>query len=257
MKRRSFIKGAATVAAASAINPLSAQQTTVSNKDLYELREYHFSGGGGARQLKSYIENAVIPLMNKSGIKVGAFGEYSLEEPPTIYILFVYPNYQAFFEMQAEMQVNKTYIEAAESYLKSDPANPVFTRYETYLMEAFDGIPQLKVPEKSRGLFEWRTYESYNEDAGKRKIEMFNKEELPLFEKVGLHPVFFGKILAGKQMPALSYLLWFNDMEERTTNWGKFGSSPEWNTMRSKPEYANTVSRVNKKFLVPLNYSQI
>ncbi|MBN1822236.1 MAG: NIPSNAP family protein [Prolixibacteraceae bacterium] len=257
MKRRSFIKGSAAIAATATVNPLVAGQTNSDIKNIYELREYHFSGSGGTGQLKSYLVEALIPFMNKKGIKVGAFGEYSLEEPPTQYLLFVYPDFKAFFEIRNETDTDKEYQQAAETYLKSDPSKPVFERYETYLMEAFEGIPQLKVPDKSRGLFEWRTYESYNEDAGKRKIEMFNKEELPLFEKVGLHPVFFGKILAGKKMPALSYLLWFKDMEERTTNWGKFTSSPEWNTMRNKTEYANTVSKVNKKFLIPLDYSQI
>ncbi|MBT6004375.1 MAG: NIPSNAP family containing protein, partial [Prolixibacteraceae bacterium] len=111
--------------------------------------------------------------------------------------------------------------------------------------------------DKNRGLLELRTYESYNEDAGRRKIKMFNDEELPLFEKLGLHPVFFGQLLAGRFMPALVYMLWFKDMEERAANWGKFGSSDEWKTMRVKEEYANTVSKVKKVFLTPADFSQI
>ncbi|HKI87831.1 MAG TPA: NIPSNAP family protein, partial [Draconibacterium sp.] len=99
--------------------------------------------------------------------------------------------------------------------------------------------------------------ESYNEDAGRRKIKMFNSEELPLFKKVGLHPVFFGQILAGQFMPALTYMLWFKDMEERDANWAKFSSSDEWNTMKNKPEYANTVSLVKRKFLTPADFSQL
>lgn len=257
MKRRSFVKSAAAVAAVSAVNPVLAGNQSVQRKEIIELREYHFSGGGGTRQLQSYISEALIPLANKSGVKVGAFGEYSLDDPPKVYILLTYPDFGTLLSVQNEMKSNRAFLDAANSYLTSDPATPVFTRYETFLMEAFDGIPTLKLPEKSRGLFEWRTYEGYNEDAVRRKIIMFDEEELPLFEKTGLHPVFFGKILAGRQMPALSYMLWFKDMEERTANWARFSSSPEWNTMRVKPEYANTVSKVNKKFLVPLDYSQI
>jgi hypothetical protein len=63
--------------------------------------------------------------------------------------------------------------------------------------------------------------------------------------------------MAGQYMPALTYMLWFKDMEEREANWAKFGSSPEWNSMRVKEEYANTVSKVNKKFLIPADFSQI
>jgi hypothetical protein len=46
-------------------------------------------------------------------------------------------------------------------------------------------------------------------------------------------------------------------MEQRETNWGKFGSSNEWNEIKDKPEYANTVSKVRKKFLLPADFSQI
>ncbi|MFW5756857.1 MAG: NIPSNAP family protein [Tangfeifania sp.] len=52
-------------------------------------------------------------------------------------------------------------------------------------------------------------------------------------------------------------MLWFKDMEERDANWAKFVSSDEWNVMKVKPEYANTVSKVRKKFLLPMDFSQI
>jgi hypothetical protein len=155
------------------------------------------------------------------------------------------------------MKTDKTFMDGAKTYMELPAEKPVFERYETFLMEAFDAIPQLKTPDKNRGLLELRTYESYNEDAGHRKVKMFNDEELPLFEKVGLHPVFFGQILAGPQMPALMYMLWFKDMAEREANWAKFVASNEWNTMKVKPEYANTVSKVNKKFLIPADFGQM
>ena len=44
---------------------------------------------------------------------------------------------------------------------------------------------------------------------------MFNNEEIAFFLKVGLQPVFFGKILAGQYMPALTYMVGFKDMADR------------------------------------------
>ena len=58
-------------------------------------------------------------------------------------------------------------------------------------------------------------------------------------------------------MPALMYMLWFKDMEERDANWDKFRESDEWNVMRVKEEYADTVSKVKKIFLTPLEFSQV
>ena len=258
MKRRNFLKSTATIAAVTAAGGAMATGTPPAQvNEFYEFRIYQLTGGGAKNTLKSYLTEALLPLFSKFEVKLGAFEELDKEDPPKIYTIFVYPSAEVYFKLQKELVTNKDYMTAAKTYFELPAAKPVFERYETFLMEAFDGIPKLKFPEKNRGLLELRTYESYNEDAARRKIAMFNDEELPLFDKVGLHAVFFGKILAGKYMPALMYMLWFKDMDEREANWKKFGESPEWKAMSGKPIYADTVSKVRKKFLVPTDYSQI
>jgi len=258
MERRNFLKSTAAMAAVTATGSVMASNNLpVEAKEFYEFRIYQLTGGGAKGTLKSYLTEAWIPLFNKHGIKLGAFEELDKEDPPKVYTLFVYPSSQVYFQLQKELTTNNDYLSAAKSYFELPAAKPVFERYETFLMEAFDGLPKLKFPEKNRGLFELRTYESYNEGAARRKIAMFNDEELPLFEKVKLHPVFFSKILAGKFMPALMYMLWFKDMDERESNWKVFLDSPEWKAMSTKPIYADTVSKVRRKFLTPTDYSQI
>jgi hypothetical protein len=78
---------------------------------------------------------------------------------------------------------------------------------------------------------------------------MFNKEEFPVFDEVGLNSVFFGEVIAGPQRPCLIYLLSFKDMEAHDVAWKKFFSHPEWDRMKVLPEYANTVSHIEKVFL--------
>ncbi|MCG6187684.1 NIPSNAP family protein [Maribellus maritimus] len=258
MKRRSFLKSSA-LAAGATFTATSVNATPIlgEEKDFYELKVFQLTGGGARNQLKKYYTDAVIPFLNKRGAKVGAFNEYSLEDPPVMYILHAHKSPMDYYEAVQSMKSDAAFLEAAKEYSQLPADNPIFVRYETFLMEAFDAIPRIKQPDSSRGLLELRTYESYNEDAGIRKVKMFNDEELPLFEKVGLHPVFFGQLIAGQYMPALTYMLWFKDMDERTANWAKFSGSPEWNTMKNKPEYANTVSKVKKKFLIPADFSQL
>ena len=124
-------------------------------------------------------------------------------------------------------------------------------------MIAFSGIPTMKVPSQTERVFEFRNYESFSEEAGQRKIKMFNEGELDIFYKTGLNPVFFGEVLIGQNLPCLSYMLVFKDIEERDANWEKFIAHPEWKHMSQLPEYANTVSQVNRTFLVPTEYSQV
>jgi len=200
---------------------------------------------------------ALMPLFKKYNVRLGAFEVLYKEDPPKVYTLFAYPSAQVYYEMQQTLLTDADYLSAAKPYFELPASKPVYERFETFLMDAFNAIPNLKLPASDRGLFELRTYESYNEDAARRKVAMFNDEELPLFEQVGLHPVFFGKILAGKYMPALMYMLWFKDMDEREANWKKFVDSPDSQHMSGKDIYPETGTKVPKKFLVPTDYSQI
>jgi hypothetical protein len=260
MKRRTFLKNSAVAAGtASFVVPVMAHQTAgINTKSLFELRVYHISRAANARnRLEQYFREALIPFLNKRNVKFGAFNEYSLEEPAKLNILLAFPDPAAYLSVQSDIMSDETYLKASASYNSIPAAEAVYSRYETFLLEAFDKLTSLAIPAEKKNLFELRTYESANEDAGRRKIAMFNNEEIALFLKVGLMPVFFGKILAGQYMPALTYMVGFKDMADRDATWKKFGEHEEWNRMRVKPEYADTVSNIYKTFLTPADYSQI
>jgi hypothetical protein len=257
MKRRNFIKASALAATASvAGSAMASASAQTAKKEIYEMRVYRFTSGGKGK-VDNLYQKALIPYLNKKGVKVGAFGEYAMNEPPVSYYLLVYPSIEEYQKIKNELWNDKTFMEAAKSYYDSTAQNGAYFRFNTYLLEAFDGMPVLKYPSKERKLIELRTYESNNEEAGQRKIRMFNSEEIDIFKSVGLNLVFFGEILAGPQMPGLMYMLSYEDMKERDDKWKKFGESDGWNKLKVKPEFANTVSLVNKVFLVPLDYSQI
>ena len=68
---------------------------------------------------------------------------------------------------------------------------------------------------------------------------------------------FFGETIIGPMMPNLTYMLVFEDLNERDERWGVFGSSPEWKKLRSDPRYKDTVSNITDIILRPTPYSQI
>ncbi len=148
--------------------------------------------------------------------------------------------------------------DAADSSMDS----PLYERMESSLMSAFSHMPKVEVPEaidgKSSRIFEIRTYESHNRIKGDLKVEMFNEGgEIQIFRDVGLHPVFFGKTLAGPLMPNLVYMLGFKDMAERDANWKKFSASPAWGKLKANERYKGTVSSISDNILVPAKFSQI
>ncbi len=216
----------------------------------------HF--GTSENDLHNYFQNAFIPAMNKNGIKnVGVFRELSKSEPTKIYLLVAYPSWNDFINSNAKLKTDETYKTASETFMKLPADKFPYARYKTKLMIAFDGLPQIAVPKKEPRIFELRTYESYNEDAHVRKVKMFNKEEFTIFYRTKLTPVFFGDAIAGQDMPCLTYMITFANMEERDKNWAEFGKDADWKKVSSDPEYANSVSRITKIFLEPVAYSQI
>ncbi len=260
MERRKFMKSS--LLSASALATANAFPQSNKNPDeqkaLIELREYEMHFGTSENVLHAYFQNALIPALNKCGAKnIGVFKEVSKSEPVKVYVLIAYPSWNDFSLSFFKVNADDSYKSLSAEYMKLTADKFPYTRYKSKLMLAFDGFPQIVVPKKDSRIFEIRTYEGYNEDALARKIKMFNKEEFTIFYRTKLMPVFFGETIIGQDMPCLTYMLVFDNMDERDKNWSAFGNDPDWKRISAAPEYANTVSRITKIFLEPLAYSQI
>lgn len=257
MNRRNFVTKTTLAAAAAPI--MMSYASVPSNNEVYELRKYELTGRGQIAVLTDFLEKALIPALNRLQVKnVGVFSEIGRTEPPKVYVLIPYLSSQAYFSSKASLDLDEVYKEARQSYDAIPVSNKVFYRYETELMVAFDSIKELRLPDTQERIFELRTYQGYSDDAVRRKIKMFDKEELDLFYQKKLNPVFFGKVIAGKELPKLTYMLTFKDLEERDKNWKNFFvDNPVWDRIKNAKEYANTVSRVDRTFLEPLSISQI
>lgn len=261
MKRRNFIKTtAATALTAGSVGTAIAANPShnLAEQQIYELRIYTMKRGGGLNRLTGYLSNALIPALNRYGCPaVGVFKEMADPEPTKIYLLIPYISMEHFGGVGEFLGEDEQYLEAEKEYRMIPQENTVYTRFDAYLMRAFEVMPELKAPAKEPRIFELRTYEGYSEDAVRRKVKMFNNGELPIFLKTGLHPVFFGHLLSGPAMPALTYMLHFKDMEERNANWKAFIDHPDWKALSGLEEYANSVSNIIREFLLPLDISQI
>jgi hypothetical protein len=253
MERRKFIYAAA---ASGALPFASFGQTAgpsgMAGKELYEIRTYEAKFGGNQNLLKEYLKQ----VLGKSLLRLGAgnymvFTELGNSDPANIWVFISYPDAGSFMKAQT-LQSDPEYISLAADYNALTKEQALYNRYASSLLLAFDGMPRMTDPVDGASLFELRTYEGYSEDAVRRKIKMFNDEEIDLFLKVALHPVFFGEMIIGPYRPNLTYMLNFKDMEEHDARWKAFGESPEWKEMNSKEIYANSVSNIRKVFLKPL-----
>lgn len=265
MKRRAFFKGAV---AASAVASLSlrtrsaAAQMTSSAREYYEWRVYHQKAGADHALLDGFLENALIPALNRAGSKpIGVFTEIDPKDDPAVFVLIPHANLDAFGASAGKLNADESYLKAGDSYLQTAKSNPAFVRIESWLLRAFTGMPKMELPsfskEKKTRIFEARTYESHSEAKALKKIEMFNKGEIDVMRSVGLNPVFYGEAVIGSNLPHLTYMLSAESREAHKEHFGGFGKDPRWKGLSTDPQYADTVSKISSRFLQPTTYSQV
>lgn len=264
MKRRDFLRTSSLTGAAalSGWSPLEAVAHEA-QREFYELRTYEMPTGNRKTVLNDYLEKAAIPAWNRAGIgPVGVFGVLSGANALMLYVLVPYPDLATFQAVPGKLASDAGYQKAAAEYLGTSIDNPAYTRYDSWLLRAFENVPRLRVPaetvEKKPRIFELRMYESHSETAALKKIQMFNEGgEIALFDRVGLRPVFFGQMLAGPRQPNLVYMTVHQDMVAREKTWAAFNADAGWQKLRTDPAYLNTVSATTVVFLRPTAYSQI
>jgi hypothetical protein len=263
MNRRHFLQN--TVAASLGIAALEARATAATDtagqsREIYELRAYSLKVAKKPL-LDDYLSKAFIPAVKRLGLgPVGVFSDVPSGEEATVYVLIVFQSADQCISLPAKLAADPEHQKAGADYLAATAADPVYERIESSLHLAIEGMPKLSKPDASKPhLLNLRIYESHNERAAAKKIEMFNLHELPIFQRVGLTPVFFGQTIVGSKMPNLTYMLVFPDDAGRTAAWKRFGGDDEWKKLKTMPEYADKeiVSKITNKVLTPEAYSEI
>lgn len=240
----------------------AAEPEGAGGREYYELRAYRLAGEGNHDLLDAYLEKAAIPALNRLGIKpVGVFTETEPKDGPAVYVLIPYPSLELVAAATARLNADPECQKAGAAYLQSPKAKPAFDRIDSWLLLAFAGLPKLELPaysrEKKPRMFELRTYESFSELKALKKVEMFNSGEIETMREVGLAPVFYGQALIGRDLPHLTYMLSSESDEAHKKHWDAFGKHPVWNKLKNDPQYADTVTKITKRFLTPTAYSQI
>jgi hypothetical protein len=276
MKRREFIKTSVAASTIAGLGPLAlkasaADPSSGGNREYYELRGYRLKPGTKHDLLDAYIEKAAIPALNRLGVKpVGVFVQQDRPGAPdpteirdwsTVWVLRTFPSLDVFAAATTRMSADSDYLKAGAEYLNSPKTNPAFERIDSWFMLAFAGLPKLELPaycqERKPRMFELRTYESFSEVKALKKVAMFNAGEIDLMRDVGLGPIFYGQALIGSNLPHLTYMVSAETQDDHKKHWGAFVAHPTWDKLKNDPQYADTVSKIYNRFLVPTPYSQI
>jgi len=272
LERRDFLKttAGASIAAALTSPSLTGQEDEEEKLDrqFFELQKYGLESEENRRIVDKYVSGAALPAYSRHDVEpIGVFEPAQIdaeEHDPDQNILFLlipYNSLDRMVDVRETLPDDKQYRKAASEYMNVPKSNPAYDRIESSLLVGFEGFPTLKVPEQTRNgtsrLFELRTYESHNEERARRKVEMFNREEMELFRSLGFTAVLYGDTLIGDKLPSLTYMLVYDDYQQRKKQWKTFFESDGWEKLSSKERYKNTVSNVHNWFLQPTDYSQL
>ena len=238
----------------------AAEETPM--QEYYELRVYRTPDAAKRQTVSDYVEQALLPALARQGIdRVGVFTRTDDASDFGLYMLIPYKTLAAFSSLNANLAADASYAEAAREFFAIPKETPAYTRIESKFMKAFVGMPVIEQPEyslhKQPRLFELRTYESHNADKARLKVAMFNDGEIDIMRNVKLAPLFFGETLIGSDVPNLTYMLTAPDMQAHEEHWNGFRNHPDWLRMKDLDKYKDTVSKINRWYLAPTEYSQL
>lgn len=230
-------------------------------KEYYSLLVYHLKEKGQEAKLDNYCEHALLPVLHTLGFKnIGVFKP--IDNDTTVYVLIAAATVEKLLKWPELALQNAAYRTNAKDYLNTPWDQPVYSRMETIIMEAFDEMPQLAVPAlkgpDTARVYELRSYEGPTEQLYRNKVEMFNKgNEVGIFKRLGFNAVFYANVLSGSKMPNLMYMTSFENRAARDEHWKAFGSDPAWKTLVGNTYYAHNVSHQDIILCHPATYSEL
>ena len=231
--------------------------------DFYELKIYHLKSAEQLQKVDDYLEHTYLPALHRAGIKhVGVFKPVTNDTAisKAVYVVITFNSAAEWLALDKKLLKDNVYVSAAESFIAASAENRPYERFESILLEAFSGQPNLFLPavKSPDRIYELRSYESPTEDLHRKKMAMFNTGgEIPLFNRLGFNPVFYGKVISGSHMPNFMYMPIFENMKEHDAQWKRFGDDPQWKDISTRPENENkvSVSRIESVLMHAASYS--
>ena len=229
--------------------------------EFYEIRIYRVFDFEKQKQLETWMGDALLPALGRQGIKnVGVFRNRDDNNDHSQFMVIPFEGLEPFAGLNTNLAADEKFTKASEEWFGQDMKDPVYDHVDSWITQAFDGMPKMELPSFTDApdrLYELRLYESHNIDSARRKVKMFNDGETQLMRDSNLSPVFYGRTLAGPDSPNLIYMTGAESEEAHNANWQTFVSSDGWAAMKPLPEYANTVSKIHKWRLKPTDFSQL
>jgi hypothetical protein len=231
-------------------------------REFYQFKIYHLKNNEQVNEVDEYLKNVYLPALHRLNIRnIGVFKPIANDTATVkyIYVLIPFRSEKEWMQLDKNILKDETYTADAKNFLAAPVDKAPYERMESVLLEAFLSQGQLLLPAAKNAdrVFELRSYESPTENLLAKKIAMFNKDEINIFNRLGFNPIFYGRVLSGSHMPNLMYMPIFKNVEDRNAQWKVFGNDPKWKEISSDPENENkvSVSHIDSILMYSVSYS--
>ncbi len=218
------------------------------NNGIFQIRIYHLKNDAQVKATDDFLQAAFLPALHRFGIKnIGVFKPISNDTATVklIYVLIPFSSADQWEKLSNRLLSDAAFKSSGKDFLNADSKNPGFERMESILLQPLSQHPNLTLPKQKNGerIFELRSYESPTVNLFEKKVAMFNTGgEIPIFNRLGFNPVFYGKVISGSRMPNLMYMPVFDNVQKKNEGWKKFGSDSTWKRISTDPANQNDVN---------------
>lgn len=234
--------------------------------EFYSIRIYQLKDAQQEARVDKYLQAALLPALHRQGIAdIGVFKPIGNDTAAVrrIYVLIPVKTLEQYIGLSGALNKDPRYLADGADYIDAAYDNAPYLRIESILLQAFPDMPRHAAPSTLKGdpaghIYELRSYEGPTEKYFDNKVQMFNAGgEIPLFDRLGFHAVFYASVLSGAHTPNLMYMTSFQDMPSREQHWKDFSTDPVWKKLVADPQYQHNVSHVDIVYLHPAPYSDL
>ena len=228
--------------------------------EFYEIRIYRVFDFEKQERLEAWMQVSLLPALGRLGIhNVGVFRSQDPNDHSQ-FMVIPHQSLEQFSQLNLKLAQDTDFVKSSQSWFDQEMKDPAYQRIDSWITQAFNSIPKMELPAYKANperVYELRLYESHNIDSARRKVKMFDNGETQLMRDTKLGPIFFGRTLAGPDSPNLIYMIGAENKKAHQEHWKAFLSSDGWKGMKDLPEFANTVSKIQKWQLKPTSFSQL
>jgi hypothetical protein len=231
MNRRSFMGLAGAAMPAFAAGASEADSKTFRT---YMLWQMFLKNGSQPQRAHDYLKNALIPYFKRA--KAGpVLVMEALVAPhmPQIAVIIGYKSLADLAETHAASEKDEALMKVHEQWDRDNEPNA--ESHSSMVLQATDFSPELvidKEPRKAQRIFELRTYHSPSAHQLQALNERFAGPEIKIFHRSGVHPILYTNTIIGPNVPNLTYVIPFDNLDAREKAWNAFGADPEWIKVR-------------------------